>query len=411
LPTPPSRPFLQDDSDLSVCLRDGLRLLLLRKPADPPPPPQASSPAPKASTASSPLNLPPPLEDPREWRDVCSRVFSRGAIFQPAHVIANRKCAALSPHPHPKALSRLRRLMPSLPRCRTPPLPLQIDPPSLFQVEVAPCLFVCGCDPSSCLFASRHATFESPPPSVAADVAAACAIASARVQRRLAPTPTSGQIIATVRAHVASLDPVDPSLTSYILSLLPPNLKPLKGAAGSGNVDDGVAADVALVKDALKWFKSAFKWVDSPPCKCGGPTRPIGGAPPTREELSFRAGVVELHRCDLCGETVRFARYNDARKVMEERRGRCGEWARGWGAVLAALGLDVRAVYDSSDHVWCEAFVNGRWRHTDACEEAFDSPLLYERGWGKKHSFVFAVARAVDFFSSFCCLRVMCDFN
>jgi hypothetical protein len=30
--------------------------------------------------------------------------------------------------------------------------------------------------------------------------------------------------------------------------------------------------------------------------------------------------------------------------------------------------------------------------HLDACEEAFDQPLMYEAGWGKKLNFTFAVS-------------------
>lgn len=33
-----------------------------------------------------------------------------------------------------------------------------------------------------------------------------------------------------------------------------------------------------------------------------------------------------------------------------------------------------------------------RWVHADSCEEAFDTPLMYESGWGKQLSFVIALS-------------------
>jgi hypothetical protein len=50
---------------------------------------------------------------------------------------------------------------------------------------------------------------------------------------------------------------------------------------------------------------------------------------------------------------------------------------------------------DWTDHVWTEVWVPSlrRFVHLDSCERAFDSPLLYEAGWGKRLTHVVSFGR------------------
>ncbi|KAF3833498.1 hypothetical protein F7725_024702 [Dissostichus mawsoni] len=77
-------------------------------------------------------------------------------------------------------------------------------------------------------------------------------------------------------------------------------------------------------------------------------------------------------------------RYNNPEKLLETRRGRCGEWAN-------CFTLCCRAM----DHVWTEVFSTSqrRWLHCDSCENGCDKPLLYEVGWGKKLAYILAFSK------------------
>ncbi|CDF39846.1 unnamed protein product [Chondrus crispus] len=159
--------------------------------------------------------------------------------------------------------------------------------------------------------------------------------------------------------------------------------------------------ELALAKELLTWFKeSFFTWVNSPDCwSCGKETALVGMAPPTDHELKHGGSRVEQHDCQACGATTRFPRYNDAGKLLETRKGRCGEWAQAFTLIARAAGLRVRVVHDWTDHVWTEIYTpegegGGRWVHADSCENELDKPLLYESGWKKKLNY--CVATGVD---------------
>ncbi|RUS20494.1 hypothetical protein BC937DRAFT_95063 [Endogone sp. FLAS-F59071] len=160
--------------------------------------------------------------------------------------------------------------------------------------------------------------------------------------------------------------------------------------------------DDVLIKRLLAWFKrDFFTWVNEPPCDyCKGKTMRIGMSGPTSEERRFGAGNVELYMCTVCSRQTRFPRYNDPGKLLETRRGRCGEWANCFTLCCRAIGAEARYVLDTTDHVWTEVYSEhkGRWIHCDSCEEAYDQPLLYSAGWGKKPSYCIALSaeEAVD---------------
>ncbi|KAG2178839.1 hypothetical protein INT43_001685 [Umbelopsis isabellina] len=163
------------------------------------------------------------------------------------------------------------------------------------------------------------------------------------------------------------------------------------------NYPDWGLEDVVIIK-LLEWFKSFFSWVDQPYCEyCSGKTVAIGHGKPEFDDILHGALTVELYNCQQCHNTTRFPRYNNPAKLLETRRGRCGEWANCFTLCCRAVGSDARYVLDTTvdkfaDHVWTEIFsqTQQRWVHCDPCENAFDKSLLYSAGWGKTLSYCIA---------------------
>lgn len=155
-----------------------------------------------------------------------------------------------------------------------------------------------------------------------------------------------------------------------------------------------------LVKELLKWFKEDFfKWVNKLDCnKCGNSNQDkIQGITPVKpyksEHYSGKASIVERYQCLDCKSINEFPRYNDICTLLKTRKGRCGEWNNCFIAILRSLDVDVRYIWNAEDHVWCEYYSDKqrRWIHLDSCENSYDEPMLYNVGWGKKMSYVFAI--------------------
>jgi peptide-N4-(N-acetyl-beta-glucosaminyl)asparagine amidase len=172
------------------------------------------------------------------------------------------------------------------------------------------------------------------------------------------------------------------------------------------------AEEDRLIRRLLRLFKHEgfFSWVDSPPCPscCCSSTAAAATTPtttafarsdtPTPAEQSDDPTIsrVEVHTCRVCGTEARFPRHASALKLLQTRKGRCGEWAHAFLAALRSQGVEARHCQDREDHVWTEYWRSSeqRWVHLDCCEGACDAPHLYERGWGKKLTFAFAVGRS-----------------
>ncbi|XP_021415900.2 peptide-N(4)-(N-acetyl-beta-glucosaminyl)asparagine amidase [Oncorhynchus mykiss] len=167
--------------------------------------------------------------------------------------------------------------------------------------------------------------------------------------------------------------------------------------AKQADPDCNLSEEDLLVLELLRWFKGDFfSWVDCLPCNhCGGPTQSSGPLAPSTEDLRWGAQRVENHHCQACNQSTRFPRYNNPEKLLETRRGRCGEWANCFTLCCRALDLEARYIWDSTDHVWTEVYSASqhRWLHCDSCENACDKPLLYEIGWGKKLDYVLAFSK------------------
>eukprot|EP00117_Sycon_ciliatum_P044623 scpid44498/ scgid32167/ Peptide-N(4)-(N-acetyl-beta-glucosaminyl)asparagine amidase; N-glycanase 1; Peptide:N-glycanase len=175
--------------------------------------------------------------------------------------------------------------------------------------------------------------------------------------------------------------------------------------AATPNETNTISQQECLLLELMHWFKEDFfSWCDAPECvRCGAPPaqmQSIGHVAPNSDDLRYGASRVEGYRCSMCSSTGRFPRYNHPGKLLETRKGRCGEWANCFTLCCRAMGFEARHAVDWTDHVWTEVFSDRqqRWLHCDPCEDCCDKPLIYEAGWGKSLSYIlaFSFEEAID---------------
>ncbi|ODQ51682.1 peptide-N(4)-(N-acetyl-beta-glucosaminyl)asparagine amidase [Saitoella complicata NRRL Y-17804] len=162
-------------------------------------------------------------------------------------------------------------------------------------------------------------------------------------------------------------------------------------AEEKGKADSSWGHQDHVIRALMAWFKNDFfTWVNSPACsRCQGETQGQGAGQPTDQERRDGAGRTEVYWCPHCSRQERFPRYDHPAKLLETRRGRCGEWANCFTLLVRALGSRARWVWNAEDHVWTEVWSEkqGRWIHADSCENAWGTPKVYAEGWGKKMSY------------------------
>lgn len=90
--------------------------------------------------------------------------------------------------------------------------------------------------------------------------------------------------------------------------------------------------------------------------------------------------------------------------IIQQAKGRCGEFALLYNGLLLANDYECRIVIDSStlrdkskavagDHVWNEVLVDVGWMHVDPTERRINQPWMYVQEWNKDVNLVYAIAK------------------
>ncbi|RXN34451.1 peptide-N(4)-(N-acetyl-beta-glucosaminyl)asparagine amidase [Labeo rohita] len=198
-----------------------------------------------------------------------------------------------------------------------------------------------------------------PPPSLPSSSSAGSASATAVPTPAPASVPFMSSSVPFLRTLQSNFQHVliyeSPELQQKALNCIPHELLRSRAKERLKQAKDADPActlreEDMLVLELLQWFKGEFfSWVDNLPCsRCGGATQASGSHPPSNDDLRWDAGRVENHYCHTCQLSTRFPRYNHPEKLLETRRGRCGEWANCFTLLCRALGIEARYIWDST---------------------------------------------------------------
>lgn len=82
------------------------------------------------------------------------------------------------------------------------------------------------------------------------------------------------------------------------------------------NSSDSKVLRDALLIELLDWFKNKFfTWFNAAHCNsCNKSMQNMGHVVPSSEDVRYGAHRVESYKCESCGGTERFPRYNDPGK-------------------------------------------------------------------------------------------------
>jgi len=172
-----------------------------------------------------------------------------------------------------------------------------------------------------------------------------------------------------------------------------------------------VQALLAALKHSFSFYRQGCLFTSkstngSVECDLHKPTDVIGqiACNPETDTVADDCMYAELRRCTSCGAAhfFEYARFHGPLALFGTRHkrdwvmGQCEEFSRAGYALLASLGWEARYVLDFTDHVWIEVKLPHRdtgtmgWVHADPSEGVLGSPLMYENGWGKQLTMIFA---------------------